>query len=228
MNIKQLPACERPREKLIAKGPENLQTTDLIAILLRTGNSKMNVIELSQKILKKYPLQKLIEISYTDLTGIKGIDAGKACSLLAAFELSKRAFQMDKQNLPFVQNPQDAIGLLSDLSKYRKEHFVVLYLNARNQVIERETVSVGTLTGTMIHPREVFEPAVRNLAAQIILAHNHPSGHLEPSDEDEIITKRLIEAGKIMGIDIMDHVIVTKTGWFSFREEGFFEKKKSW
>jgi DNA repair protein RadC len=142
---------------------------------------------------------------------------------MAAFELGRRALQQHDTNLPLIQNPQDAVDLLSDLPKYRKEHFIVMYLNARNQVVERETISVGTLTGTMIHPREVFEPAVRNLAAQVILAHNHPSGDLEPSEEDELITKRLVHAGEIMGITVMDHVIVTKTGWFSFREEGFFE-----
>jgi DNA repair protein RadC len=223
MKIKNLPPCERPREKLIAKGAENVADADLMAILLRTGNTKMDVVELSKKLLHKYPTPHLLRLSYNDLTSLHGIDAGKACTLMAAFELGRRALQQHDTNLPLIQNPQDAVDLLSDLPKYRKEHFIVMYLNARNQVVERETISVGTLTGTMIHPREVFEPAVRNLAAQVILAHNHPSGDLEPSEEDELITKRLVHAGEIMGITVMDHVIVTKTGWFSFREEGFFE-----
>jgi DNA repair protein RadC len=225
MTIKDLPLCERPREKLINKGPKNVPDYDLMAILLRTGRNGTDVISMSKKILGKHSMQKLLSLSFEDLIKIKGIDSGKACSLLAAFELTKRALNNFNNNLPLIENPQDAVDLVSNLTRLKKEHFVALYLNARNQVIEKETISIGTLTGTMIHPREVFEPAIRNLAAQIILSHNHPSGSLEPSDEDEEITKRLVKAGKIMGIEIMDHLIVTKNGWFSFREEGFFDDK---
>lgn len=184
---------------------------------------KLNVIELSKKILSLYPIEKLLSLNYSDMVKLKGIDSGKACSLLAAIELGKRALKKHSTNLPTIQNPQDIVNMVGDLTKLRKEHLIVLYLNARNQVIEKETVSVGTLNSLIIHPREIFEPAVRYLAAQIVLVHNHPSGNPEPSEEDENMTKRLITAGTLMGIEIIDHIIVTSTTWYSFREEGFFD-----
>lgn len=211
MKIKELPKHLRPRERLIEMGVENLKNTELLAILLRTGRQGKNVIELSQYILGKYSLHDILKLGYKDLQGISGIDASKACTLLAAFELTKRALDVSALSLPVIENALDATNYLADIRPHKKEHFVVLYLNARNQLMHKETVSIGTLNASIVHPREVFEPAIRLSAGQIILAHNHPSGNSEPSDADLLMTKRLIDAGKLIGIEVLDHVIVTKS-----------------
>ena len=219
MKIKDLPKVDRPREKLIAKGADNLKDSELLAILLRTGKAGKNVIEIASQILSKYSKKRLLQMSYDDLSKISGIDSAKATTLLAAFELSKRALEVNDTNLPVINTAKDAVAQLSDMHDLKKEHFVVLYLNAKNQLVHKETISMGTLNANLVHPREVFEPALKYSAAQIIAAHNHPSGDPKPSEDDMELTKRLVEAGKMMGIEIMDHVIVSKNSHFSFKEE---------
>ena len=219
MKIKDLPKSDRPREKLIAKGAENLKDSELLAILLRTGTIGKNVIEIASQILSKYSKKRLLQMTYTDLSKISGIDSAKATTLLAAFELSKRALEVNDTNLPVISDAKDAVAQLSDMRDLKKEHFVVLYLNAKNQLVHKETISMGTLNANLVHPREVFEPALKYSAAQIIAAHNHPSGDPKPSEDDLEVTKRLTEAGKMMGIEVMDHVIVSKNSYFSFKEE---------
>ena len=219
MKIKDLPKSDRPREKLIAKGAENLKDPELLAILLRTGKVGKNVIEIASQILGKYSKKRLLQMTYEDLSKISGIDSAKATTLLAAFELSKRALEVSDTNLPTIVTPKDVVAQLTDLRHNKKEHFVALYLNARNQLVHKETISMGTLNANLVHPREVFEPAVRYLAAQVVIAHNHPSGDPKPSDADLEITKRLAEAGKMMGIEVVDHIIVTKNSFLSFKEE---------
>ena len=219
MKIKDLPKSDRPREKLIAKGAENLKDPELLAILLRTGKVGKNVIEIASQILGKYSKKRLLQMTYEDLSKISGIDSAKATTLLAAFELSKRALEVNDTNLPTIVTPKDVVAQLTDLRHNKKEHFVALYLNARNQLVHKETISMGTLNANLVHPREVFEPAVRYLAAQVVIAHNHPSGDPKPSDADLEITKRLAEAGKMMGIEVVDHIIVTKNSFLSFKEE---------
>ena len=219
MKIKDLPKSDRPREKLIAKGVENLKDSELLAILVRTGTTGKNVIEIASQILSKYSKKRLLQMTYEDLSKIGGIDSAKATTLLAAFELSKRALEVNDTNLPVINTPKDAAAQLTDMRDLKKEHFVVLYLNAKNQLVHKETISMGTLNANLVHPREVFEPALKYSAAQIIAAHNHPSGDPKPSDDDLELTKRLTEAGKMMGIEIMDHVIVSKNSHFSFKEE---------
>ena len=219
MKIKDLPKSDRPREKLVAKGAENLKDSELLAILLRTGKTGKNVIEIASQILSKYSKKRLLQMSYDDLSKISGIDSAKATTLLAAFELSKRALEVNDTNLPVINTAKDAVAQLSDMHDLKKEHFVVLYLNAKNQLVHKETISMGTLNANLVHPREVFEPALKYSAAQIIAAHNHPSGDPKPSEDDMELTKRLVEAGKMMGIEIMDHVIVSKNSHFSFKEE---------
>lgn len=221
MSIKDLPRHLRPREKLIDRGVENLSDPELLAILLRTGNRNVSAIDLSKQILKKSPITKLLNLTYADITKLKGIDAGKACTILAAFELSKRALNKFDNSLPFIDSPQKAVDQLTDIRTKTKEHFVALYLNARNQLIHREIISIGTLNSSLVHPREVFAPALEHKAASIILAHNHPSGDLTKSLEDQHITDRLVEAGKLLGIDILDHLIITKDNFISFKENGF-------
>lgn len=219
MKIKDLPKIERPREKLIAKGAENLKDSELLAILLRTGTIGKNVIEIASQILTKYSKKRLLQMTYADLSKISGIDSAKATTLLAAFELSKRALEVNDTNLPVISDAKDAVAQLSDMRGLKKEHLVALYLNAKNQLVHKETISMGTLNANLVHPREVFEPALKYSAAQIIAAHNHPSGDPKPSEDDLEVTKRLTEAGKMMGIELMDHVIVSKNSHFSFKEE---------
>ena len=219
MKIKDLPKSDRPREKLIAKGADNLKDSELLAILLRTGKAGKNVIEIASQILSKYSKKRLLQMTYDDLSKISGIDSAKATTLLAAFELSKRALEVNDTNLPVINTAKDAVAQLSDMHDLKKEHFVVLYLNAKNQLVHKETISMGTLNANLVHPREVFEPALKYSAAQIIAAHNHPSGDPKPSEDDMELTKRLVEAGKMMGIEIMDDVIVSKNSHFSFKEE---------
>ena len=218
MKIKDLPIHQRPREKLIEKGVENLKNAELLAILLRTGRSGQNVIEIAEKILSTFPMKSLLNLSYRDLLKVKGIDIVKACTLLAGFELTKRALEMYDTTLPFINDSKDALHHLSDIKEHKKEFFIVLYLNARNQLVHKEIISIGTLNASLVHPREVFEPALRVSAAQVILAHNHPSGETEPSDADLHITKRLIDAGKLLGINVIDHIIITKNNFRSLKE----------
>jgi len=179
--IKDLPKIERPREKLIKYGPGHLTNSELLAIILRSGKKGENVVELANKILKKYKAE----------------------------------------NLPNLYlKPEDVWKELKDIRDHKKEHFIIFFLDSRNQEIKREVVSIGSLNASLVHPREVFEPAVKNLAAQVILAHNHPSGDTEPSEDDLALNKRLEGAGKILGIEVVDHIIVGQKGYLSFKEKG--------
>jgi DNA repair protein RadC len=164
-------------------------------------------------------MKNLLILDYKKLAEIKGIGPGKACSLLAAFELTKRALEVEDNNLPAINSARDAVAQLQELRTAKKENFVVLYLNARNQLIHKETISIGTISASLIHPREIFEPAIKNLASQIIVAHNHPSGDLSPSDEDIKVTKRLMAAGELLGIEVLDHLIITAAGFTSLKEK---------
>ena len=219
MKIKDLPKVERPREKLVAKGAENLKDSELLAILLRTGKTGKNVIEIASQILTKHSKKRLLQMTYQDLIKIGGIDSAKAATLLAAFELSKRALEVNDTNLPTINNAKDAVAQLADLRDLKKEHFVALYINARNKLIHRDLVSVGTLNANLVHPREVFEPAIARSSVQVIVAHNHPSGDPEPSEDDLVITKKLVDGGKLLGIEVIDHIIITKTGYLSFKDK---------
>lgn len=198
-------------------GPEKLSNSELLAIILGTGVKGVNVVELSNKILKKFGGDGLAKASVEELKDTFGLGKAKACEISACFELGKRLLKDKKSTL--VLSPKDVWDNLKDIRDHKKEHFVIFYLDSRNQEIQREIISVGTLNANLVHPREVFEPAVKNVASHIIIAHNHPSGGTEPSEEDIEITRRLIEAGKIMGIEIIDHVIVGKESFLSFREQ---------
>ncbi len=216
MKIKDLPKVDRPREKLEKYGPERLSDSELLAILLRTGSEGVNVVELSSKILKKFSGVGLAKASVKELKDTFGLGSAKACEIVACFELGRRLLQNKKAAL--LLSPQDVWDQLKDIRDNKKEHFVIFFLDARNQEIKREIVSVGSLNANLVHPREVFEPAVRHLAAHVILAHNHPAGDPSPSQEDSDITKQLVDAGKLLDIEVKDHVIVSKTNHFSFKE----------
>jgi len=217
MKIKDLPKVDRPREKLEKYGPEKLSDSELLAILLRTGAKGINVVELARKILGKFSGSGLAKASLKDLKNTFGLGTAKACEIVACFELGRRLLQNKKSQIYLT--PKDVWNELKDIRDNKKEHFVIFFLDARNQEIKREIVSVGSLNANLVHPREVFEPAVRHLAAQVILAHNHPAGDLRPSEQDIEITKRLAEAGHILGIDIVDHIIVSQSGFLSFKQK---------
>src|SRR3989344_6614539 len=210
MKIKSLPMHERPREKLIAQGTENLTDKELLAILLRTGLAGKSAIDIAESILTKYQKKKLLNISFADLKSIKGVDASKACTLLAAFEITKRSLGVQKTGRPIIENEEHALAQLHDIRAHKKEHFVALYLNARNELVHREDISIGTVNTSIVHPRDVFAPALEHNAIAVIVAHNHPSGSPEPSSEDHNLTARLNEAGKHLGITLLYHLILTK------------------
>lgn len=216
--IKDLPKVDRPREKLIRYGPEKLSTSELLAILLRTGGKGINVVELANNILKKFSGDGLGKANVKELRNTFGLGIAKACEIVACFELGRRLLQHKQSAL--LLSPKDVWEELKDIRDNKKEHFVIFFLDARNQEIKREIISIGSLNANLVHPREVFEPAVRYLVAQIIIAHNHPSGDTEPSEDDLVITKRLVEAGKILGIEVVDHIIVAKDRFLSFKDQG--------
>lgn len=214
--IKDLPKIDRPREKLEKYGPEKLSNSELLAILLRSGQKGINVVELAKRILNKFSSDGLSKANIKELKSTFGLGSAKACEIVACFELGRRLLRDKKTSL--IISPEDVWRELKDLRDLKKEHFVVFFLDARNQEIKREIISIGSLNANLVHPREVFEPAIKNSAAQVLLAHNHPSGDTEPSEDDLLITKKLVESGKILGIEVIDHIIVTKDKFFSFKE----------
>jgi len=215
--IRDLARVERPREKLIHYGPARLSNKELLAIILRTGGKNENVLDLAGRVIRNCKSENLASVSYAEIRKISGIGPAKACEILACFELGRRLLKGKISSL-FLK-PEDVWKELKDIRELKKEHFVIFYLDSRNQEIEREIISVGSLNASLVHPREVFEPAVRIHAAQVILAHNHTSGNPEPSRDDLEINRRLVEAGKILGIEVIDHIIVTATGYLSFKEK---------
>ena len=216
MKIKDLPKVDRPREKLEKYGVEKLLDKELMAIILGVGIKGCNVLELSKKVLEIIKKIGINQITIKELLEIRGLGKTKASQIISSLEIGRRLLQEKKAEL--IMSPKDAWNRMEDLRDSKKEHFVVFYLDTRNQIIKREIISIGTLNASLIHPREVFEPAIRYSTAQIIIAHNHPSGITDPSEEDVDISRRLIEAGKILGIDILDHVIVSKAGYKSLKE----------
>ncbi|MBI2120601.1 MAG: DNA repair protein RadC [Parcubacteria group bacterium] len=214
--IKELPRLDRPREKLMQYGPEKLSDAELLAILLRSGPKGQNVVELSKNIFRKWG-NDIANATFDDMRKVFGLGDAKACEIIACFELGKRVLKDKKAEL--FRSPRDVWEALKDIRDNKKEHFVVFFLDVRYQEIKRETISIGTLTESLVHPREVFEPAIRHSAAQILIAHNHPSGNPEPSEEDREVTRRFVAAGKLLGIDVIDHVIVTPMSFLSFKDQ---------
>lgn len=210
MKIQDLPLHKRPREKLQQVGAENLSNKELLAILLRTGRAGKSALDIAHDILKTYPTNELLEVSSDDLKKIKGIDIAKITTLLAAFELTRRLAKLHQNGRPVIETTTEALAQLHDIRGLKKEHFVALYLNARNELIHKEQVSVGTVDASLVHPRDVFTPALECNASGVIVAHNHPSGDIEPSPADRELTSRLIEAGEILGIKLIKHFVVTK------------------
>lgn len=214
--IHDLPIILRPREKLQKYGAEKLSDAELLAIILRTGRKGENVIKLSEKIFGKFTKDQFQNVKFAELEKINGLGKVKSTEILATLELGRRFFQNKKTNI--YLSPEDIFNTLREYTFTKKEHFIALFLDSRNQEIKREIVSIGTLTSSLVHPREVFEAAVKNNAASVILVHNHPSNNPNPSEADIEITKRLIKAGTILGIEVLDHLIITKDKFWSFKE----------
>ena len=225
MAIEKMPSQERPREKLLSEGVSTLSNAELIAILLHTGTKERTALELAGDVLSadRRGILFLGECTPEELQQIKGVGKAKTCQLMAAVELGKRAAKTKKEIRPRIASASEIAGIfMEDMRYYRKEHFNVLMVNAKGEVIQNENIAVGDLCSAVVHPREVFSPAVRRSAAAVILVHNHPSGDPEPSKEDIMTTSRLSEAGKILGINVLDHIIIGDGIFVSLRREGLF------
>jgi DNA repair protein RadC len=214
--IKNLPKFKRPREKLETQGPKALKDHELLAILLRTGYQGKSALEVAKRILKRYPQNKLANLSFKELAKIKGVGKSRAATIIAAFTLSRRV-NLDQKAIK-INSPEDAFKVLSFIRNKKREYFVALYLDAENKLIAQKVISIGSLEASIVHPREVFYPAIKHRASAVIIAHNHPSGNLEPSRGDLEITRKIIRAGEVLGIELLDHVIITKESFFSFKE----------
>lgn len=223
--MKELPEDERPREKLLLYGADSLSNSELLAILLRTGTKGLPAIELSRTLLceDKDGLAFLGRCRIDELVKIKGIGKAKACQLLAAIELGKRMAKLTGTKRLNVHAPKDVANCyMSEMRFLDKENFKVLYLNTKNEIIKDENVSVGSLNASIVHPREVFKPAIIYSSNAVILMHNHPSGNPSPSQEDIQITKRLSEAGELIGIKVLDHIVIGDGNYYSLKENGLF------
>ncbi|MTI84815.1 MAG: JAB domain-containing protein [Firmicutes bacterium] len=220
--IKEMPTALRPRERLLQEGPGAVSDIELLAIMLRTGTPEMSAIDLAALLLTKHEnLRNLLQVSVEELNSIKGIGMAKAAQLRAALELGRRVAVTVAGDRVSIRSPEDAAGMVMEEMRYLdKEHFFALLLNVKNQVMAKELISIGTLNTSSVHPRELFKPAIRRSAASIILVHNHPSGDPEPSREDHEVTDRLVEAGKLLGIDVLDHIIIGDNTFTSFKAKG--------
>ncbi|MEK9148802.1 MAG: DNA repair protein RadC [Candidatus Desantisbacteria bacterium] len=219
--IKNIPECDRPREKIEKKGVKALSNLELLAVLLGSGIKDKDVFEVARDILK-LAQNDFNNISLEKLKDIDGVGLAKASQIIAAIEFSKRFLIKDGVK---IKNTEDVVKLTEELKDKRQEYFLTLTLDGASNLIQKRTVFIGTLNQSLVHPREVFADAISDRAAGIIFVHNHPSGDVEPSKEDIALTTRLIEAGKIAGIEVIDHIIVSRNGCFSFQAEGLLSKE---
>lgn len=223
--VKELPLDDRPREKLLMRGSQSLSDAELVAILLRTGKKGKSVIEIARELINSEGNLAMLATKTVDsLQKISGIGKDKAATLAAAFELSRRILSQPKWFVnKKITSPQDIAEIfIPILRDDNKEKFIVVCLNSANKIIKHETISIGNLNSSVVHPREVFKVAIDNSSASIILIHNHPSGNPEPSNEDIRITKKIVETGKIMEIPVFDHLIIAGETYTSFVEKRLF------
>ena len=224
LKIRDVHVVDRPRERLMRQGAQSLSNQELIAILLGTGTKNESVLTVASRVLLNF--EKLHNLKYAtleEMVAIKGIGEVKAVSLLAAIELGRRLASKDLEERFTIRSPEDAASfLMQDMTSLQQEHFVCLFLNVKNQVIHKKTIFVGSLNASIVHPREIYREAVKRSAASIICSHNHPSGVPTPSPEDIDVTNRLFEAGKIVGVDLLDHVIIGDHQFISMKEKGYF------
>lgn len=218
--VKEMPKEERPRERLIEKGPDSLSNEELIAILLRTGDSDLSVIDLSKQVLYHLSsLEDLKRISVFELMAIRGIKEAKACTLIAAIELGKRLSTVKREAKVTIKSAYDVYHhLSSSMSHLMQEHFKVLFLNIKSELITEETIFIGTINQTLIHPREIFKTAIKLSASAVVFVHNHPTGDSTPSKADIVATETLMQASDLMCIDLVDHIIIGKDEFYSIKD----------
>ncbi|KRQ88140.1 hypothetical protein ABG79_00310 [Caloramator mitchellensis] len=221
--IKDMPQSDRPRERLIKFGPEVLSNSELLAILLRTGTKDLSAINLASNIMHNGGIDFLSNSTFEELSSIKGIGMAKAAQIKAAIELGKRMRGLRSQEKVKISSPKDVFELIGqDMRFLKKEILRLILLNTKNYVIDIKDISVGSLNSSIVHPREVFNEAIRRSSSSIIICHNHPSGDPEPSSEDINITRRLYEVGKLVGIDLLDHIIIGDGCYISLKERNLF------
>lgn len=213
--IRDLPPAIRPLSRLEQLGVDALKESELLALMLR-----LRSLAAADDILARYRLSEMLAMPYARLYALRGVGRTRAAALLAAAELTRRTDKVRESSLPTLQSVSDVLSQAVEIRDKKKEYLLAFFLNARHQLIAREIISIGTLTASLAHPREIFSPAIGKAAAGVILAHNHPSGDPSPSDEDIRLTKRIAQAGQIMGIELLDHLIVAATGCYSFKTAG--------
>ncbi|NMA01264.1 MAG: DNA repair protein RadC [Clostridia bacterium] len=221
LTLKEYPLELQPRERLYQLGVQALSDRELLALLLTTGTKGITALEVAENILtENQGFKGLASLSLEELASFPGVGPAKAAKILATFEIGKRVSLRGGELRPIIQSPEDVSNLvMEDMRHYDREHFKTLLLNTKNQVINIETISIGNLNSSLVHPRELFKSAIKRSAAAIILVHNHPSGDPRPSREDINITKRIIEAGNILGIEVLDHIIIGDKVFCSLKEK---------
>jgi DNA repair protein RadC len=210
--IRDLPAAVRPVSRLAALGTEALKEQELLALVLHSRS-----LRALEELLAKHQLKDLLGMPFARLSSLRGIGNAGAAALLAAAELTRRSDKSGDEAIPVLRSVSDVVAQAMELRDKKKEHLLAFFLNARHQLIAKEVISIGTLTASLAHPREIFLPAIGKSAAGLILVHNHPSGDPTPSDEDNRLTKRVAQAGVILGIELLDHVIVAEKGCYSYK-----------
>jgi DNA repair protein RadC len=222
--VRDMPRQERPRERLQRLGPDALSSQELLALILGRGVSKRSVLDIAQELINKFgSVHGMSYATIEELSAIHGVGIAKASQIQAAFELAKR--QDLENDIPkfTVNNPETLVkAIRATIQDKAKEHFKLVILNTRNKVIGIITISIGTLNASLVHPREVFKEAIQRSASSVILVHNHPSDDMEPSEEDIRLTRRMVEAGKIMGIEVLDHIIITRYDFLSLKSRGLW------
>jgi DNA repair protein RadC len=221
LKLRDLPSEEKPREKLVKYGPASLSLTELMAIILNVGTKREEVLAMSRRLLKEYGDSAIVnQKDPKKIQAMLDIPLGKACQVVACFEIGRRFFKTNDGRKPvIIRTASQVYEYLKDMRALPKEHLRGLYLDSHYQLIHDEVISIGSLTSNIIHPREVFRPALEYSASAVILAHNHPSGVSKPSEADISITNQIIEAGKILGIGLLDHVVITKNKFESVPAE---------
>jgi len=225
MKIKDITLDNRPRERMKSQGSHVLSDAEVLAIILQKGFRGENIIDMSNRVISKYGLDKLSSCSLNELKEVKGIGEAKAMQIKAAFELAKRS-EVEVGEKIFIKTAEDAVKLVKPkLKDKKKEYFLILSLDSRNNLIKISEISIGSLNANLVHPREIFKEAIQALANSIILIHNHPSGDAIPSKDDIDITKQLIDAGEIMGITILDHIVIGNQDYKSMKDKELLQLK---
>ena len=225
MQIHEIPNSERPREKVITHGIDKLSNRELLAIIIRVGYRGKNALDIGDEILRKAKgMRGLPSMSMVELMKVKGIKEAKAIELLAVFELAKRCYFESARKIDVIDHPEViASWLQKELGDLKQEHFMVVFLDVKNQIISSQTIFVGGLDRSIVHPREIFKEAFSHSAAKLILVHNHPSQDVTPSPQDIEVTNQLVDIATMMNIPILDHVIVSRSSYFSFRQHNLIE-----